>query len=465
MQTIRRALRPYLGLRSFYADALRVMIPVTIQQLINNLFNMIDNLMVGSLDIEGLAMSAVSVANKPYVIFFGVFFGMTGAAGLMISQYYGAKDLGTCQGLFSLQLVIGLVTSVLFCALLGLMPETVMRVFVTDSRTVELGIRYLRVICLSYIPVAVSNTCIFSMRALGQNRVSMLVSLATMGVNAACNYLLIFGKLGLPALGVEGAAWGTLIARLFEMCFYLSLLLRKRMVFTLKLGALLRLPRAVVGSFVRKAIPLIGNEILWTCGMNIFFWCYARLNEAALPAVTIAEQCSQIAAVMAMGTASAVSVMIGTELGANRLREAKANAKKLLTLVVAIGFLCVAVCCVLGLALPHAFQISAELRTLATQITLLMGVMAPFNFVYSFCFYCMRAGGDTRDAMLLDSGYMWLLPVPASVAMALLLPGKITIVTAALVVQALMNAKVIAALWVLKRGKWARNITAPAEEA
>lgn len=465
MQTIRRALRPYLGSRSFYADALRVMIPVTIQQLINNLFNMIDNLMVGSLDIEGLAMSAVSVANKPYVIFFGVFFGMTGAAGLMISQYYGAKDLRTCQGLFSLQLVIGLVTSVLFCALLGLMPETVMRVFVTDPRTVELGVRYLRVICLSYIPVAVSNTCIFSMRALGQNRASMLVSLATMGVNAACNYLLIFGKLGLPALGVEGAAWGTLIARLFEMCFYLSLLLRRRMVFTLKLGALLRLPRAVVGSFVRKAIPLIGNEILWTCGMNIFFWCYARLNEAALPAVTIAEQCSQIAAVMAMGTASAVSVLIGTELGANRLREAKANAKKLLTLVVAIGFLCVAVCCALGLALPHAFQISAELRTLATQITLMMGVMAPFNFVYSFCFYCMRAGGDTRDAMLLDSGYMWLLPVPASVAMALLLPGKITIVTAALVVQALMNAKVIAALWVLKRGKWARNITAPAEVA
>ena len=122
MQAIQRACRPYLGTRSFYADALRVMIPVTIQQLINNLFNVIDNLMVGSLDIEGLAMSAVSVANKPYVIFFGVFFGMTGAAGLMISQYYGARDIKTCQGLFALQLVIGLVVSVGFCALLGFMP-------------------------------------------------------------------------------------------------------------------------------------------------------------------------------------------------------------------------------------------------------------------------------------------------------------------------------------------------------
>lgn len=460
MQAIQRACRPYLGTRSFYADALRVMIPVTIQQLINNLFNVIDNLMVGSLDIEGLAMSAVSVANKPYVIFFGVFFGMTGAAGLMISQYYGARDIKTCQGLFALQLVIGLVVSVGFCALLGFMPETVMRIFVTDPRTIELGVRYLRIICLSYIPVAISNTCIFSMRALGQNRVSMLVSLATMGVNAVCNYLLIFGALGFPALGVEGAAWGTLIARLFEMCFYLLLLMRKRMVFTLNILAFLKLSKSTVRAFMLKAIPLIVNEILWTFGMNIYFWCYARLNEAALPAVTIAEQCSQIAAVMAMGTASAVSVLIGTELGANRLQEAKANCKKLLTLVIAIGFLCVAVCCVLGLALPYAFQISDELRRLATQITLIMGVMAPFNFVYAFCFYCMRAGGDTRNAMLLDSGYMWLLPVPAAIAMAVLLPGRISVVAAAFVVQLLMNSKVVLALLVLRRGKWVRNITA-----
>ncbi|MEG0901936.1 MAG: MATE family efflux transporter, partial [Clostridia bacterium] len=183
MQTLRRVCQPYVGTRSFYRGALAVMIPVTVQQLINNLFNMVDNLMVGSLDINGLAMSAVNVANKPYIIFFGVFFGLSGAAGLMISQYYGAKDIKTCQGLFALQMAIGLCNSLLFFALLRFFPETIMRIFVTDSRTVELGMQYLRIICYSYIPVAISNTCIFSMRSLGLNRTSMLVSLATMGVN------------------------------------------------------------------------------------------------------------------------------------------------------------------------------------------------------------------------------------------------------------------------------------------
>lgn len=459
MQTERGRIQPYIGSRAFYKSALAVMVPVTIQQLINNLFNMIDNLMVGSLDIDGLAMSAVTVANRPYTIFFGVFFGMTGAAGLLISQYYGARDMKTCQGLFSLQMAIGLLASLLVGLALAVWPEQVMRIFVSDARTVALGMRYLRVIWLSYLPLAVSNVCIFSLRSIGENRMSMLVSLAAMGVNACCNYVLIFGKLGMPALGVTGAAIGTLIARTVEMVFYLTLLVRGRIAFTLDMKAFLRLPRGVVKSFALKAVPLIANEILWNVGMNVYFWSYARLDEAALPAITIGDQCNQIAAVMAMGTSSAVSVLIGAELGAGRLDKARENCKKLLTLVVGIGLVCVGICSLLGVLLPNAFQVTPQLRALATRITLVMAVFAPLNFVYGFCFFCMRAGGDTRNAMLLDSGYMWLVPVPVSVAMALLLKGSISMPAAVLTVQLLMNAKVVLALWVLKRGRWVRNIT------
>ena len=185
---------------------------------------MIDNLMVGSLDASGLAMSAVTVANRPYTIFFGVFFGMTGAAGLLISQYYGARDFKTCRALFALQVVIGLAASLCVGLWLALWPESVMRIFVSDPRTISLGMEYLSIIWLSYLPLAVSNVCIFSLRSIGENRMSMLVSLAAMGVNALCNYALIFGHFGLPAMGVRGAALGTLIARTVEMLFYLRML-------------------------------------------------------------------------------------------------------------------------------------------------------------------------------------------------------------------------------------------------
>lgn len=459
MQSLRERARPFIGSPAFYKSALAVMIPVTIQQLINNLFNMMDNLMVGRLDAQGLAMSAVSVANKPYTVFFGVFFGMTGAAGLMISQYYGARDRKTCQGLFSLQLILGFLASAVFFALLKLFPRQIMMIFVTDERTILLGMRYLSVICYSYIPVALSNTCIFSMRSLGLNRVPLMVSVATMAINAVCNYGLIFGRLGLPALGVEGAAYGTLIARTFEMLVYLSLLARKRMYFTLDIGAVRGLGRRTVLSFAQKAVPLIANEMLWSMGLNMFFWCYSKLEEASLPAITIAEQCNLVAAVMSAGASSAVSVLIGTELGANRLDKAKENCKKLLSLDVTVGIGAACLCCLMGVALPGAFKLSPELRHTATVITLIMGVMCPFQFVYGFCFFCLRAGGDTRNAALLDSGYLWLIPVPAAVAMGVFLPGKIALPVAVLIVQFLMYSKVVLALWVLKKGKWVRNIT------
>lgn len=459
MQRISTGIRPFIGTKSFYVGALSMMVPVIIQQLINNLFNMVDNLMVGSLDINGLAMSAVTVANKPYIIFFGLLFGMTGAGGLMLSQYYGANNRKICQGLFSMQMLLGLSSAFLFAAILYFFPSQVMRIFVTDERTVALGVQYLKIVCFSYVPVAFSSVCIFSMRAIGENKTSMKVSIATMGVNAICNYVLIFGKLGFPAMGVEGAALGTVIARLFEMAFYLSLIIRKRMYFTTEMMMFSALGREILRTYMQKAVPLIFNELLWTVGISVYFWSYAHLSEAAVPAITISEQCGQIAAVMAMGTSSAVSVLIGAELGANALEKARDNCKKLLSLVVMIGLTCTALNIVLGFTLPYAFTISGELRAMATQLTIVSALFAPLNFIYAYCFFCLRAGGDTKNAMLLDSGYMWLVPVPVSIALALLFPGKLSVIWAMLIVQFLMNIKVVAALKVLKRGKWVRNIT------
>ena len=459
MQSILPKIKPYIGTKDFYSSALKVMIPVTIQQLINTLFNTVDNLMVGSLDINGLAMSAVSVANRPFMIFSCLFFGMTGAGGLMISQYYGAKDNRSCQGLFAAQILLGLVMSVLFGGALALFPEQIMRIFVSDPTTVALGMEYLRVIWLSYLPLAVTNVCIFSMRSVGQNKASMFVSMMAMGVNACCNYVLIFGKLGFPAMGVEGAAWGTLIARMAEMAFYLFILLRKKTVFTLDMTAFRWLRRTQLVSFAKRTWPLVFNEVLWSTGVSIYFWAYSRLSEASLPALTIAEQISSLASVMATGTASAVAVLIGTELGANRLAQAKSNAKKLVALVFGIGLVCACICTGLAFVMPHAFTITPELKALATKLAIILGLFSPFGFVYGFCFCSMRAGGDTRNAMLLDSGYLWIVPVPAAILMGMFLPGKMGLFPAVILIQFLANAKVLWGLYVVKKGRWVRNIT------
>lgn len=450
-------LKPYFGDRTFYRQALIVMIPVVIQQLINTLFNVVDNVMVGG--IGALAMSAVTAANKPYLIYNGFFFGMAGAGGLLISQFYGAGERDTCQGLFGLQILAGLVSSLLFGAAMFLFPRPIMQIFIQDPATVELGVSYMRMVCFSYIPVAVSSVCIFSMRSLGLNKMPMLVGLGAMLANAGFNYVFIFGLGPIPAMGVVGAALGTLLARTLEMLIYIVVLLRRRAFFSLDLRPVRRLSGKVLRSFVQRALPLTVNEILWNLGFNIYFWAYARLNEAAIPAVTIADQAMQIGVVVSVGMASAVSVMIGTELGAGCFAQARANCKKLLMLVCIISVLCTVIGVTAAVFLPYAFDIDAGLRGLATTLTLIYCLFYLPNAVYAFCFYCLRAGGDTRSATLLDAGYMWLVPVPAALLIGWFGTGHISLTAALLLITLLMNFKVVFALIALKRGKWVRNIT------
>ncbi len=457
MRISREYMRTFIGSKSFYKGALAVMIPVVLQQLVNTLFNVVDTVMVGSLGEN--VMSAVAVANKPGMIFNGCFFGLTGAGGLMLSQYFGAKDHEQCQSLFSLQFVLGLFFSALYFAVLRFFPEWVMGIYVRDENTIAIGVSYLRIISFSYLPAAVSTTCIFSMRSLGRNKVPMTISLAALLMNAFFNYIFMYGKLGFPAMGVEGAALGTLVSRTVEMCIYLFVLLTRRSFFSLRLDALFQIRPAVLKSFIRRALPLTANELMWSTGLNVFFWAYARLDEPSIPAMVIADQAFMVGFVLSAGVSSAVSVLIGTELGAGNFVQAKKSCKHLLFLDVCVALLCSTVGILCSFIMPYIIPVQPELRSLSTGLTMLYSLFYPVNCVYAFCFFCLRAGGDTKNAALLDSVYMWVLPIPVVFAMAMLGRGSITLPVAIATVQFLMNAKIVLALRIVRRGKWIRNIT------
>jgi Na+-driven multidrug efflux pump len=208
-------------------------------------------------------------------------------------------------------------------------------------------------------------------------------------------------------------------------------------------------------------MPLIVNELLYSLGLNIFFWCYARMDEASLPALSIAEICMQISAVIIMGNSSAISVAIGTALGAGELDKARDHCKKLFLLTFVIGLVSTTICCLLALVLPSLYNLSGDLRSIATRISCVMAMFAPINFLYAFCFFVLRAGGDTRNASLLDSGFLWLVPVPACILMALLIPGQISLMLTVVIVQVLSNLRIVPALLVVRKGTWLRNLTLP----
>ncbi len=446
--------------KSFYLHATAIMLPVIAQQLISALFNFVDNFMVGQLGAASLA--GVSVANKPYTVFMCLFFGFTGAGGMLIAQYYGARERHTMQQLFGLQIAGSLVIGTAFFLVLHFFPHVIMGAFVTDPETMRAGLDYLSMIKYSYIPTAVSLTCMHSLRALGKNRMPMVAGFVTMLVNIALNSLLIFGLLGFPRMGERGAALATLIARTVEMLFYLYVLYRERTPFTLDIACFRKLPRPVLGMFARKGFPLTMNEVLWTSGQMIFFWTYAHVQEYALPAISLLDQTTTIIYVLTAGMSSAASAIIGQTLGAGQIDEAKAKAGRLLRLASMLAGACLVLGVGLSFVIPAMYgNLAADLRAMATQMILVQSVLVIPSALYSTTFSVLRAGGDTRSAVMLDSGYMWAVIVPASLLCAFLLPatGHADVRIAFVTVQVLMNLKVFWALAIIRRGKWARNMT------
>ena len=441
----------------FVKTSLAVMLPIIVQQLINSLFNMVDTVMVGRLN--EISLTAVATANKPSNIYFGFFFGMAGGASVLISQYFGAEDKQTCQRVFSIELFLGLTVSVLFFLLLFFAPTWLMSIFVTDDTTIRLGVEYLKIVSFSYIPAAVASVCIFSLRAIGKNRMPMLISLVSMGVNALCNYVLIFGAFGAPALGVAGAAWGTVIARCAELICYLIILGRGKTYFTLHFGDAFRVESFVVKSLIRRVVPLTVNELLYSFGVTMLFWSYARVQESALAALTVAEQASQIGNVCLTGIASAISVMVGAMLGANDFEGAKHNAKKLFSISAGISLVGMAIGCVGAFLLPNLFHMAEEMRTLATWYTLIFSIFFPLNGAYAFMFFLLRAGGDTNAALILDGVYLWVVPILMSVLIVLFAGGAVNLFVLLILVQAAQALRVIPGIYYIKKQRWLKNIT------
>lgn len=459
----------YLGDRTFYRAAMAVMIPVMLHQMASAMFSFFDSAMLSR--VGELSMSAAATASRPLQIYNALFSGFTGAAALLIAQYHGAEKHEVCQSIFSTELLWGLCFSLAYTLLIFSFPEGVMRLFVKDPDTVSVGASYLRICVLSYLPAGFSVLCLLSLRAVGITFLPMLVSLAGILANLLLSWALILGKLGLPAMGISGAALAMLIARLLEMGAYALLLIRKKTPFSLTLVPALRIGKPLLRGYLRKALPLILNEGLWALGQVVLFWAYVRISEPSLPAVNIAEQISALSFTFIQGLGAAVSVLVGRQLGAGRFSLAKQNAKRLMALSVMLSLLSIGAAFLLTEAIPLIFPaVTAERALLARKLSHMLLCFFPLSALYASCYLLLIAGGDTRRVTLLDSGYVWAVLVPVAVLLTLLLPpGQSSLFAAMLAVQVLVAPKLFLALRIINRGAWLQNLTheqgqeAPAE--
>jgi putative MATE family efflux protein len=363
---------------------------------------------------------------------------------------------------FRFKLIVALLLVFLSIFVFSVFGETLMRFFTENDITISGGLDYLKIVKWSMLPWAFSVAISTTFREIGITKPLLKVTLVAIITNTLLNYLLIFGNFGFPELGIEGAAYGTLISRFVEFILMLVLLIKKGKIFNTSLKDIFKIDSLVLKAIIIMAIPLLLNEFFWSMGQTMFLQSYSTRGDFALAAMNITNAISQLVFVTFGGIATGIAVMVGNTLGDNRIAEAKDNAKKVIAFAVAFAVLTGTVLFVLSFFILELYDVEIETKIIAARNIRINAIFIPvFSFNVSI-YFTLRSGGDTKSTMIMDSGYMWLVQVPVVFILARV--TNLNVVMLFLIVQLLELPKSMIAMSRYRKEHWLKNLAIKNQE-
>jgi putative MATE family efflux protein len=446
--------------KTFYLHVLSVAVPFMLQNLIGSSVNLLDNLMVGQLG--DAAIAGVAAANRFTMIAMFALFGIGGAASIFIGQYYGAKDAEHVKQSFRFALISGYAIVIPFLVIGFLFPTQILTLFTRDADVVRLGSQYLLIALWTYLPMTLAMTVGNAMRSIGETKIPLYASIAAILTNGILNYAFIFGHFGFPAMGVQGAALATIIARVLEVIIILVVLATKPFMFSTKITQLFHISKRLLKAITLKAIPLTANEIFWSSGMALLFLFYATRGKEVMAGMSISGTVADLFFTLFGGMTVATTVVISQALGANKIDEARRDAYRLLHfsqfLAVIMGILLFS----LSFVIPQFYDVTETSRVTAETFLRIMGFMFWIYMSNAQCFFTLRAGGDTKSTLMMDSVFMWVVNLPAVAAVTYFTNWNVFAIY--IVGQSTDLLKFALAYSLLKQEKWAKNLTHVHEE-
>lgn len=441
--------------RAFYAMLLRLALPIATQQLVMNLLNAVDVLMVGQLGET--AVAAVGLANQIFFLLALFLFGVGSGSAVFSAQFWGRGDIANLRRVLGIGLRLALAGGALFTLAAVAAPGRLLAFYTRDAAVIAAGSSYLRLVALCYIPTAISMTYGIILRSTRHVKLPMAVSALALTFKTLLAYVLIFGKLGLPELGIIGAAVATVGARLLECVTILVLSYRLRLPVAARLNELGLPNRAFLGTFARTAWPVILGEIIWSFGITTYNAVYARISTESIAAVNIASTIEGVALVPFLGLGSACAIFLGNRIGAGQTRDALAYARRFLIIAVAgAAIISVLIVGISGVILD-LYRISPEAQGHVRNVLLVMaGVLWLKAANMVMIVGVMRSGGDTRFALFVDVSPMWLLGVPMAFLGAFVL--QLPVHWVMLMVMTEEATKFLIGLRRVTSGRWINNV-------
>ncbi|WP_196029479.1 MATE family efflux transporter [Longicatena caecimuris] len=440
--------------RSFLRYFMGLALPVILQQLLAHLLAMSDTIMLGAFSED--AISAVSVANKYFFIYNLVIFGLSNGVGLFISQYHVALQKENENRTLRFGLRLCVYTAIIFMVILLVFPSFIMSLFVKNEVLIRLGNVYNGIVVFSYLPYALAQMLGVGYRVIAQPRIPMYAGCLSFLLNIALNYALIFGHFGFPSLGVAGAGIATLCSRIVEALFLCAVALRKESEFYL-LTAYTRFSLREKYKIAQRAIPLVCNEFIWSLGLSLIFMNYCAVDERYIPALTVVDTIASMIYVAFSGCSAVTGVVIGNDLGAGKLKQAKLDAKKMIRIGLSIYIVgCALVLCTSPIA-PFLFSLQGESRHMAMQLLMIKACITWTQGYSETIYYILRAGGDTRSVLCIDGLFTCFGPLLLSTLCARVL--HIPMLWMFAIVEGSSIFKIFIATWFYRKETWLKNLT------
>lgn len=400
--------------KEFFTVLFKIALPIVIQNFIVSSLNMVDTLMIGKVQeakIESLA--AVGIANQYFFFFNLIIFGLYSGCCIFISQYWGREDKKSIKKVLGVSLVSGSIIAIIFTIIGLIAPNFIISLFNKDAKVISLGVDYLRIVVISYIFTAISFAFSFACRSVGQATIPMFVSLIALVTNTILNYALIFGKFGMPVMGVKGAALATLISRVIETVVLLIIIYTKSDVLNAKIKELLDFNMDFVKHVYKTISPVIINETLWSLGMLVYAMAYGVIGKEAVAAVQICNTVQNLFYVIIAGISNACAVMIGNIIGYGDKEKGIDYSFKFSIFGTFVGLLLGIALIIFSPPIVKFFNVDSYVYSAAIGVLNIMGItMAIKVFNRVLVVGILRGGGDTKFSMYLEVGTVWLVGVP-----------------------------------------------------
>ena len=452
--------KKFIGTKAFYKRVFLLTIPIMIQQGITNFVNMLDNVMVGT--VGQAESTGVAVSNQLMFVFNLCIFGAISGAGIFTAQFFGNRDFEGVKQTFRFKMIFCLLLAAVGISLFYFKSEDLIMLYLNEEDNATLAAEslafaksYLYIMLIGVIPYTISQCYGSTLREAGQSTVPMIAGVVAVAVNLSLNYVLIFGKLGAPRMGVNGAAIATVVSRFAELAFLVAytFIKREKCVFILDGWKSPYISLKLIGNIFKKGMPLMLNETLWASGIATVNGFYSQRGLDVVAANNISQTFFNVFSVAFMSVGIAIGILLGHDLGAGKdKQEIKDTAFKSIAFSVFVSVIIAVLYALCAIFIPRIYNISDNAKSIATALMQITALAMPIEALAHASYFTLRSGGKVIITLIFDSFFVWSISVTA--AAILVNYTSLGILTIYFICQMLNIIKCILGYIFVKRGSW-----------